>query len=210
VELKNGKVIFKQKLFSLEKFSETMQGLLLCDVRLTREPHLLCLFLFALDIVRFREMLEQRLKQQESPLDVFPDEHRPLIAKLCHERFGNNHLTNKWLHEPIVSSEKSLTVLAKHVHHELLPAQDECDEDDTVSPSLVLPVHLVEAAIKLTLTRVNYGLDNYGLDIPLGLKVPASLCIWRWEVKDEYRHWLPKAAKDKIEARLADRLQVCT
>ena len=63
IELKNGKVVCKQKCISFEKQSETLQ-----------------------EIVKFREMLEGRIEQQLPPLDVIPDEHQPLIAKLAHER----------------------------------------------------------------------------------------------------------------------------
>jgi chromatin assembly factor 1 subunit A len=104
-------------------------------------------------------------------------------------------------------SDKTAAVLAKHIRSELLPVQDE-DEDDfnsgraDVSASLPLPV--VEAAIKSILSRINYGLDA-----PQGMgKLPASLCVWRWEVKDEHRGWLPRAARDKTDARLAERVQV--
>ena len=43
--------------------------------------------LFSTEIVKFREMLEDRIIQKLPPLTAFPDEHRPLIAKLAHERF---------------------------------------------------------------------------------------------------------------------------
>ncbi len=39
-------------------------------------------------------------------------------------------------------------------------------------------------------------------------KLPASLCVWRWEVKNEYWDWLPKAGQAKAESRLAERVQV--
>ena len=39
-----------------------------------------------LEIVRFREMLEERLSGKELPLSVVSDEHKPVIAKLVHER----------------------------------------------------------------------------------------------------------------------------
>jgi hypothetical protein len=101
-------------------------------------------------------------------------------------------------------SEKSITVLAKHIHHELLPAQDE-DDDTIPSPvSLALPLLVVEDAIKSVASRNNYGLDGV-----LGSsKAPASLSVWRWEVKEEYWDWLPKAARDKAGSRLAERHQV--
>ncbi len=40
----------------------------------------------ATEIVKFREMLEERLAAKESPLTAVPDEHKPVIAKLVHER----------------------------------------------------------------------------------------------------------------------------
>lgn len=42
---------------------------------------------FSIEIVKFREMLEDRINQHLPPLTAFPDEHRPLIAKMAHERF---------------------------------------------------------------------------------------------------------------------------
>lgn len=50
---------------------------------------------------------------------------------------------------------------------------------------------------------------NYGLDAPLGYKLPSIVCAWRWEVRDAYRDWLPRSAKEKAETRIAERVQVC-
>ena len=109
-----------------------------------------------------------------------------------------------YLQSVSASSDKSLTALAKYIHHELLPAQDE-DEDALVSAaSVAFPLLVVETAIKSVVNRTNYGLDA----ISGGSKLPASLSVWRWEVKEEYWDWLPKAAKEKAESRLAERLQV--
>ncbi|KAF8810148.1 hypothetical protein BYT27DRAFT_7240947 [Phlegmacium glaucopus] len=162
VELKNGKVVFKQKPISFEKQSDTLQ-----------------------EIVKFREMLEDRINQQSPPLTAFPDEHRPLIAKLAHE------------------SDKSLPQLSKHIHHELLPTLDEDDNKDTSSLThAALPLALVENAIKAVLMR-----NNYGLDAPSNIKIPAAVCVWRWEVKSEHLDWLPKNSREKAEARQTDRIQ---
>ena len=38
------------------------------------------------EIVKFREMLEERLERGDDPLDAIPDDHKPLIAKMAHER----------------------------------------------------------------------------------------------------------------------------
>ena len=60
----------------------------------------------------------------------------------------------------------------------------------------------MESAIKLILSRNNYGLD-FG-----NAKPPAAVSVWRWEVKDKYREWLPKAGREKAEARFAERVRV--
>ncbi|KAI0361890.1 hypothetical protein OH77DRAFT_1499732 [Trametes cingulata] len=160
VELRNGKLVLKQKILSFEKMSETMQ-----------------------EIVKFREMLEQRLEAKEPPLTSVPDEHKPVIAKLVHE------------------SDKTLQALSKHVQEQLLPAVDEDEEDD--STAAILPLSAVEDAIKSVAKRVNYGLDSPAD----GVKVPAAWLIWRWEVVDECRDWLPKNAREKVDNRLRERQQ---
>jgi len=50
--------------------------------------------------------------------------------------------------------------------------------------------------------------NNYGLDCNDGGKVPAALCVWRWEVKEQFRDWLPKNGREKAESRQAERIQV--
>ncbi|KAJ3508632.1 hypothetical protein NLJ89_g5647 [Agrocybe chaxingu] len=161
VELRNGKINFKQKPLSFEKQSETLQ-----------------------EIVSFRAMLEGRIGNKESPLTSFPEEHRPLIAKLAHE------------------SDKTLSALSKHIHQELLPTIDDEDESSASTISGALPINIVENAIKNILTR-----NNYGLDAPLGVKLPAAVCVWRWEVRSENWAWLPKNSREKAEARHAERIQ---
>ncbi|KAG2365759.1 hypothetical protein BDR07DRAFT_1607316 [Suillus spraguei] len=163
-ELKNGKVIFKQKPISFEKSSEAMQ-----------------------EIVKFREMIEQRIQRQDPPLTAIPDEHKPLIVKLAQE------------------SEKGITPLAKHIRSELLPSFDEDDESSRERISVALPLLVVEHAIQSLMVRTNYGLDGQ-----LGYKLPSIVCVWRWEVRDDYRDWLPKSAKEKAETRIAERVQAKT
>ncbi|KAI0689130.1 hypothetical protein BC835DRAFT_1549407 [Cytidiella melzeri] len=163
VELKNGKLVLKQKSLAFEKMSETMQ-----------------------EIVSFREMLEQRLERKDAALTAVPDDHRPLIAKMVHE------------------SDKTLQALAKHIQHELLPAQDDDDEEESKAVSAALSQEVVEKAVKSLATRTNYGLDASHAS---NGRVPASWQIWRWEVKDEFREWLPKASREKVAARLMERQQ---
>lgn len=41
---------------------------------------------YSIEIVKFREMIEQRIERQDPPLTSIPDEHKPLIVKLAQER----------------------------------------------------------------------------------------------------------------------------
>ena len=59
----------------------------------------------------------------------------------------------------------------------------------------------LESAINSVAERVNYGID-------WAEKTTAPLSVWRWEVKDNRFELLPKAAREKIEIRLAERQQV--
>ncbi|KAI0747928.1 chromatin assembly factor 1 subunit A-domain-containing protein [Daedaleopsis nitida] len=136
------------------------------------------------EIVKFREMLEERLSSRLPPMTAVPDEHKPVIAKLVHE------------------SDKTLQALSKHVQQQLLPEVDEY-EDDNSDIRAMLPLDTVENAIKSVAKRVNYGLDSTGE----GGKVPASWLVWRWELSDVCRDWLPKTAKEKADNRLRERQQ---
>ncbi|KAK7466897.1 hypothetical protein VKT23_003961 [Stygiomarasmius scandens] len=160
-ELKNGKVIFKQKPHSFEKHSETLQ-----------------------ELVRFREMIQQRIGNGESAISEIPDEHKPLIAKLAHE------------------SDKTLSALSKYIHAQLLPNDEDEDKSTSAAASAFLPVSAIESAVQAVLDRVNYGLEGPGTKAP-----PASVCVWRWEVKQVHRDWLPKNAQEKSTNRLAERIK---
>lgn len=102
------------------------------------------------------------------------------------------------------SSEKGVTPLAKHIRSELLPSFDEDDDSSRESISVALPLLVVEHAIQSLMVRTNYGLDG-----PSGYKLPPIVCVWRWEVRDDYRDWLPKSAREKAEIRIAERVQAC-
>ncbi|KAF9646857.1 hypothetical protein BDM02DRAFT_3188474 [Thelephora ganbajun] len=165
VELKNDKLIFRQKPLSLEKSSETMQ-----------------------EIVQFREMLETRITQNAPPLETIPEAYNPLIAKLVHE------------------SDKTLQTLAKHIQSQLLPSDIDEDDEDSGGRhvSEQLPPCCVESAITHVAIRINYGAES----MPNQAKVPAHLCIWRWEVDEQNFHWLPKTVRDRLRNRLYERRQV--
>ena len=106
------------------------------------------------------------------------------------------------------NSDKTLQALAKHVHSQLLPC--DIDEDDKDSEghhaSESFPPRSLESAITHVATRVNYGAKS----MPNQAKVPAHLCIWRWEVDEKDFHWLPKTAHDRLRNRLHERRQVRT
>lgn len=53
------------------------------------------LILLTSEIVKFRAMLEDKINAKETPLSVFPEEYKPLIAKLAHER---SVLLTMWHH----------------------------------------------------------------------------------------------------------------
>lgn len=91
------------------------------------------------------------------------------------------------------------------MHKQLVPSDDDDEEagNKSSASAVMLPVDAVEFAIKSTATRVNYGLDSSSS----GGKIPAALCVWRWEVNEEHWDWLPKAAKEKAEARRGERVQ---
>jgi len=158
---------------------------------------------FLSEIVNFREMLEERIRSGQPSLTAFPEEHKPLIAKLAHERCAISPGSHRANTKPL-DSDKSLAVLSKNIHQELLPALEDEDEDSPDSaPAAALPLSTVEDAIKSVLVRTNYGLDA-----PIGIRLPAAVCVWRWEVRPELGGWLPKNAKEKAETRQVERMQV--
>lgn len=103
----------------------------------------------------------------------------------------------------LICSDKTLSGLTKHIHQELLPTIDE-DDDANITSAITsaLPPSLVEKAIEEVLIR-----NNYGIDAALGVKLPAAVCVWRWETRSEHMAWLPKNSREKAETRHAERLQ---
>lgn len=143
------------------------------------------------------------MEQQRPALSEVPVEYQPLIAKLVHERCVHAvYMYRMFIHT--LCSDKALVSISKHIQRELLPTQGEYETEPTKDSS-PLPLPVVEAAVKHVATRVNYGIDA-----PNGGKAPQSLCVWRWEVKPEYYDWLPKVSRDKVDARLTERVQVST
>lgn len=107
------------------------------------------------------------------------------------------------LTSPPICSDKTLSALTKHIHQELLPTIDEDEDADIASATTAaLPPSLVEKAIEDVLVR-----NNYGIDAPLGVKLPAAVCVWRWETRSEHMAWLPKNSREKAETRHTERLQ---
>ncbi|KAK1232998.1 hypothetical protein PQX77_003912 [Marasmius sp. AFHP31] len=180
-ELKNGKIVFKQKPHSFEKHSETLQGK---DPSYNTGVLSAMLTRFCLELVKFRAMLSERLKSNQ-PLSNIEDEYRSLIVKMAYE------------------SDKTLHSLAKHIHSQLVPTDEDEDEDmDASTVNNVFPFSVIEKSIQAVMDR-----NNYGLELDSTTKIPNALCIWRWEAKENYQDCIPKAAQEKAAARLAERAQ---
>lgn len=65
------------------------------------------------EIIRFREMLENRISRRDPPLPAIPDEHKPLIAKLAHER----HVSPTSLAQPMAADPMDNYVVIKQSLH---------------------------------------------------------------------------------------------
>lgn len=133
------------------------------------------------EIVKFRQMLEECVQKQMQPMTIIPDEYRPVIVKLGQE------------------SDKTLAGLSKYIQQQLVTPPEEETARSTAS---ILPIAAVEATVQACMSRVNYGIDT--------TKASAALNVWRWEAQESYRDWLPKAAKEKADTRLAERHQAKT
>lgn len=95
--------------------------------------------------------------------------------------------------------------MSKHIQQELIPAQDEDDEESCATFATALTLGVVEKSVKSIADRINYGLD--AIHAPNG-RVSPSWQVWRWEVRQEFRSWLPKTVQDKVVVRLKERQQV--
>jgi chromatin assembly factor 1 subunit A len=95
-------------------------------------------------------------------------------------------------------SDKTITALSKHIQQELAPD----DEDDIDCSASILPQSVIEDVVKLLASRINYGIESSLT------KTPAALCVWRWELKQEYLGFLPKVSQEKVDVRRVDRIRV--
>ncbi|KAG7092277.1 hypothetical protein E1B28_008639 [Marasmius oreades] len=163
-EIKNGKIIFKQKPYLLDKHSETLQ-----------------------ELVKFRELISARLRSK-LPMSELQDEYKPLVVKMAHE------------------SDKSLTSIAKQIHSQLLLIDEEEGESfDSAAITQIFPVSIIEEAIQTTMNR-----NNYGIELDSAAKIPNGLCVWRWEAKEPYKHYLPKTTLEKVASRIVERAHAKT
>lgn len=88
----------------------------------------------------------------------------------------------------------------KHIQKSLQPEELESSDSSGNAPMVTQPA--LESAIVSVAERLNYGVDWVE-------KIPASLSVWKWEVKQSKFDLLPKTARDKFEARIAERQEVC-
>lgn len=100
-------------------------------------------------------------------------------------------------------SDKTIQSLTKHITQILQPAEFGAFSQVEGSSSGVLHISpsAIELAIKKVAERINYGVQSPN-------KLPAPLCIWRWEVFPEQWDWLPKFGRDKLERRILERREV--
>ena len=147
-------------------------------------------------MVGFREWLESRTQHQEPPLTQIPESYWPLVAKFTQERCAIRHSSDPGLTHH--SSDKTINSLSKHIQQELAPD----DGEDIERSASILPLSIIEDVVKLLASRINYGIESSVT------KTPAALCVWRWELKQEYLGFLPKVSREKVDARRADRAQV--
>lgn len=95
-------------------------------------------------------------------------------------------------------SDRTITALSNYIQQGLIPD----DEEDSDNADSILPLNAIEDVVKRLATRVNYGIESSLA------KTPAALCVWRWELKQEYLGFLPRVSREKVDARLADRIRV--
>lgn len=116
-------------------------------------------------------------------------ESLPLIARYVHE------------------SELTPAALAKDVRKKILLSDD--DESQSQASQVIdkLPVALIEKTIDEIAERVNYGLSPNDVasssTAPPPASIPASLQLWRWEVRD--LSLLPSERQEDIVQRREER-----
>jgi hypothetical protein len=102
------------------------------------------------------------------------------------------------LRSNLVYSDKTLSALSKNIHKQLAP-------DDIGLPKSSVDNSLtsaIEKSINVVAERINYGAEPLQTD-GRPKTAPASLCFWRWEVKD--LSLLPQHIRDKAESRRLER-----
>lgn len=101
-------------------------------------------------------------------------------------------------------SDKTIHMLSKSIRSQLLPEPMEVDSPCDSKPSDIeskLPQTTIDTAIQTVAERVNYGVEQsqYGVG-----RMPAALCLWRWEVKDMTN--LPIQLRYRAHSRKSDRM----
>ena len=121
-------------------------------------------------------------------------------------------VTRPLLHFTILffASDKTLPALCKSIKQQLVPEPLEAATDASKPLADKLPTSTLERAILSVAERVNYGADPQLTTSASGgtpnavNKVPANLCLWRWEVKD--RSGFPAQLRERVETRRNERV----
>lgn len=109
------------------------------------------------------------------------------------------HILRRTLsYSSLASSDKSPSFLCKHIKKILCPCAERSSEGEYLPLDTVVPLDVIDKAVKAVAERRNYGLDD----------APAALSVWRWEVRD--LSFLQDSTVDKNlpAQRLEQRVQV--
>ncbi|CAO1631376.1 unnamed protein product [Sympodiomycopsis kandeliae] len=107
-----------------------------------------------------------------SPLSSIPQEQLAIVARLTQE------------------NDKTLSDVAKFIKSKVLPTDSSSQStSESQDANDILPLSVIESAIKQVAERINYGLEpsdvaSSSKSIAEPQDIPAGLQLWRWEVKD--------------------------
>ncbi|KAI5476517.1 hypothetical protein MNV49_007696 [Pseudohyphozyma bogoriensis] len=178
VELKGGKLVLKQKaLGNWDLLISSMKGRL-----------------------DFATYMAPMLDTPKDKLHTLAPEHHGVVARMIHE-------SDKTLASLATSVRKQLVdyVKANAGQEDSQEADAEEEKKDAMPVAERIPLAMIKSLIEQLATRENYGLDV--TDLPNGLpdgvtEIPATLQVFRWEVKDV--SLLPPEAKN-IDKRKTER-----
>ncbi|ORY59442.1 hypothetical protein BCR35DRAFT_309318 [Leucosporidium creatinivorum] len=179
VELKNGKLVTKQKPLKLKEAGSAVRARL-----------------------AFTDYVAERFQDEEAKLDEWPKEHHSIVAALIHE-------SSQTLTGLVTSTKNGVVEYIQGAQGVVEDSQEEDEEKTRLSIAARVPTAPIKALIESIASRNNYGLEVSDLPdgLPEGVsEVPAGLQLPSWEVHDEEN--LPAEFESKLTKRKADRVQI--